>query len=115
MDDTGFDAVPSRYAVGKDEAIDIIRATLSHLPEMAQVRDALAAALGDGWESEHPALYEIAYLGYVAGSRMKYGLRCGKKGPAENEIEKARWYGLMVDHVRDPGRFKDPRAYRRAA
>lgn len=84
-DDTGFAAVPSRYALeGGREAIDVLR-----------------GELGDE-----------AFEAFCRGTARLYELRAGKKGPAENDLEKARWYWMMADHVRGVG--PDPRTYRRA-
>lgn len=82
METTGFDEAPARYRTGGGEAIDIIRATLGD----------------DG------------FVAYCRGAALKYRLRAGKKGPAETDHAKAKWYTMMVDHVTKG--HPDPRSYR---
>jgi hypothetical protein len=85
MDDpTGFDAAPSRYMATGREAIDIIR-----------------ERLGDE-----------AFVGFCLGNALKYELRAGHKAgaPAGVDLDKARWYREMADHVTLG--TPDPRAYR---
>lgn len=81
-DDTGFDAAPSRYTATGREAIDIIR-----------------EELGDE-----------RFAAFCIGNARKYELRAGHKGPAEVDLEKARWYRQMARHVQFGE--ADPRAYR---
>lgn len=87
-DDTGFDAAPSRYMATGKEAIDIIR-----------------EELGDAM-----------FIGFCLGNARKYELRAGhKEGASEaNDLEKARWYRQMADHVGTGGTLPDPRTSRRA-
>lgn len=83
-DDTGFDAAPARYSLpdGK-EAIDVIR-----------------EYLGDA-----------GFLAFCRGCWMKYRLRDGRKGDAEGDADKARFYLQMAAYVQGVG--PDPRRYRR--
>lgn len=85
-DDTGFEAAPTRYVQGGREAIDIIREELD----------------------------DEGFIAFCIGNARKYELRAGHKAgaPAETDLEKARWYRLMADHVGLGG--PDPRTYRRA-
>lgn len=83
MDTTGFDATPARYDTGAGEAIDLIRATLG----------------------------DEGFVAYCRGAAMKYRLRAGKKGDRDNDLEKARWYTMMVDHLTRG--HPDPRSYRK--
>lgn len=81
-DDTGFDAAPNRYMATGREAIDVIR-----------------EELGDH-----------GFIAFCIGNARKYELRAGHKGPAEIDLEKARWYREMASHVQVGS--PDPRAYR---
>jgi hypothetical protein len=81
-DDTGFDAAPARYMASGREAIDVIR-----------------EELGDA-----------GFIAFCIGNARKYELRAGHKGPAEVDLEKARWYREMAAYVLGSG--PDPRSYR---
>lgn len=84
-DSTGFDAMPDRYALeGGREAIDVIR-----------------EELGDE-----------GFVAFCRGNALKYRLRAGKKGPAQNDLDKADWYGRMAKHVESGGVYLDPRSFR---
>jgi len=76
----GYDAAPERYA-GARETIDLIR-----------------DALGSGFRD------------YCLGQVIRYRSRAGRKGPAEVDESKARFYERMVLHL--DGNGPDPRAYR---
>lgn len=83
MDDqTGFKSVPSHYA-GEREVIDVI----------------------------HDALGDAGFIAFCQGQVIKYTLRAGKK-PGTNDDRKAAWYNMMVDHVKEPLLYPDPRSYR---
>lgn len=86
MDDTGFEAAPSRYMATGREAIDVIR-----------------EELGDE-----------RFAGFCRGTARKYRLRAGHKAgaPEGNDLEKARWYEMMADHVESG--TPDPRTLREA-
>jgi hypothetical protein len=81
-DNTGFNVIPARYNTGDREAIDLIR-----------------DLLGDE-----------GFIAYCCGNVMKYTLRAGNKGPAEEDLEKALWYTMMAQHVADG--TPDPRSNR---
>ncbi len=82
-DATGFHVAPSRYMAHGRETID-------------RIRD----ALGDE-----------GFAAYCLGAAMKYEDRAGLKGPAEEDMQKARWYRQMHDHVTTG--TPDPRSYRK--
>lgn len=87
-DDTGFDRIPTRYALdGGREAIDVIRETLG----------------------------DEDFVAFCRGATLKYRLRAGKKEgtTADNDLQKADWYARMADHVTTGSH--DPRSYRSAS
>ena len=95
-DDPCFDAVPARYGAGEREAIDQLRDAAGTL---------LLEALVIGC---HPG--DAAFAVHCALTARKYRIRKGLKGPPEMDLEKARWYEMMWEHVL--GRGPDPRSYR---
>jgi hypothetical protein len=81
-DATGFSAPPRRYSAGGRETIDRIRDSMT----------------------------DAAFAAYCRGTAMKYRSRAGLKGPAAEDLEKARWYEEMESCVLREG--PDPRRYR---
>jgi hypothetical protein len=73
---------PAHYNAGTVEAIDAIR-----------------SALGDD-----------AFAAYCRGNALKYLWRAGLKGPAAEDVRKARWYLAMALFATGDG--PDPRTYR---
>lgn len=82
----GFDAAPAHYSGGDRETID-------------RQRD----AVDDETFAAHCALCALKYLD-----------RAGRKDPAKEreDLEKARWYSEMAEHVQDPEHCPDPRSQR---
>lgn len=82
MADNGFNVAPKRYTRLGRETID-------------RIRD----QLGDA-----------GFRAYCEGTLMRYLDRAGAKGDYDGDMEKARWYQQMVDHL--DGRAEDPRSGR---
>jgi hypothetical protein len=78
---TGFDRRPDRYSGQERETID-------------RIRDELGDEL---------------FIGFCLGTAMKYWDRAGRKGPKDEDLEKADWYAMMAKHVAEPDLHRDPR------
>ena len=123
-DPTGFDAAPARYMATGREAIDIIRERLG-VPEFAAF--CLGNALKYELRAGHKAVATEAELDVLRTELTRnLGLDLDDRGivvealqlwakettedRASQDLEKARWYREMADHVLFGS--PDPRAYR---
>ena len=86
---TGFDRAPDRYTGQGRETID-------------RMRDLAHTLFGSGGDR--------VFAFFCLASAMKYGDRAGRKGSADEDRAKARWYVGMARHVL--GRGPDPRSER---
>lgn len=105
---TGFDRAPDRYTAGGTgrETIDEMR-DLAYQQAVRLVGDKHDGVV-DGVTPDELADELFAY--HCDATALKYGRRKGRKGAADEDVAKAKWYRTMVAHARGEG--PDPRAGR---
>lgn len=102
-DATGFNVAPARYNQGDRETIDVLRDEAETEWDRIQ-GDIELGAIAD------LSFGDIAFRIHCVLTAKAYEARAGKKGPAEEDLAKARWYRQMADCVTGEG--PDPRVYR---
>lgn len=103
-DATGFERAPDRYTAGgtERETIDEMRDLAWNVAErlwLSEVGDVATLAIAD-------ALFAF----HCDATALKYERRKGRKGAADEDAAKARWYRAMAAHARGEG--PDPRVGR---
>jgi hypothetical protein len=53
------------------------------------------------WEAMENLLTHEEFIGFLKGNYLKYVLRAGRKGAAQEDVDKARHYQMKLDEVRN--------------
>lgn len=86
----GFTVEPSCEVCGTPAVPDMVNHPPHYTAGDIECIDAIRAALGDA-----------GFVAYCRGNAIKYLWRTGRKGNAQEDLQKAAWYGTKAAEVTD--------------